>query len=252
VTTPPPKIKPLIVPRAGEAPPPKRRPRALVIVGAVGAAVAALALLTALTARPGDRSLYPGVAGQPKVTIYLVENGFHSDLVLPRAALFARPHPAALAAAAATDKPWVSIGWGDAGFFTGGGVGLGRALDGLRALLAPENRSLVRMEGLPDSPDRLYAGGVRRIELTSAGLEQAITRVDRSLSLETDGQPQRAKAASAPDTAFFKSVEHFNLTHLCNHWTAELLNAAGLPVTPVIDTLPIGLTADLSLRAGVK
>ena len=54
-----------------------------------------------------------------------------------------------------------------------------------------------------------------------------------------------------PDEAFFASVERFSLVHLCNDWTAELLNAAGLPTTPVLDTLPAGLWLDLQLRAGL-
>lgn len=247
MTTPPPKITPLIVPRASETRRPSP-PRWLIVVGLV---VLALVLAVAATARPGDPSLYPGGAGQAKTTIYLVENGFHSDLVVPRAALFAKPHPAALAAAMATDKPWIAIGWGDAKYYSSRGVSLGRAFSGLRALLLPGNRSVVHIEGFAASPDHLYADGVRAITVTDAGLEKVIARVDRSLDM-ADGQPQRAQAPHGADVGFFDSVEHFSLLHLCNHWTAELLNAAGLPVTPVIDTLPAGLGLDLRVRAGVK
>ena len=48
---------------------------------------------------------------------------------------------------------------------------------------------------------------------------------------------------------FFVSGEGFSLVHLCNHWEAELLHAAGLPTTPVLDTLPAGLVLDLKLRS---
>ena len=249
MSTPPPKIKPLIVPRASEAPPKPPLPVALIAAAAV---VVLLVLFVAFTARPGDQRLYPGASGQAKTTIYLVENGFHSDLVIPRSALFAKPHPAALATAAATDKPWVAIGWGDARFYSSQGFGLGRLFSGLRALLLPGNSSVVHIAGLGNSPDHVYAGGVRAIQVTEAGLEQALARVDKSLDMDSDGQPQRSQAPHAADEGFFKSVEHFSLVHLCNHWTADLLNAAGLPTTPVIDTLPVGLGLDLSLRAGVK
>ena len=248
MSTPPPKIKPLIVPRASEAKPPS--PPLGLIVG--GALVVALVLFMTLTARPGDRNLYPGATGQARTTIYLVDNGFHSDLVLPREALFAKPHPAALAAAMATDKPWIAIGWGDARFYSQQGFGLGRLFSGLRALLLPGNRSVVHIEGLASSPDRVYASGVRPIQVTNTGLEHALARIDRSLDTESDGQPQRAQTPHPADAGFFRSVEHFSLVHLCNHWTADLLDAAGLPTTPVIDTLPAGLALDLKLRAGVK
>jgi len=65
------------------------------------------------------------------------------------------------------------------------------------------------------------------------------------------GAPTMSPIHRDPGEAFFASRERFSLLHLCNHWTAELLNAAGLPVTPVLDTLPAGLGVDLRLRAGV-
>ncbi len=245
--TPPPKIEPLIVPRASELKPPLW-PRVLIGLGVL---LLALVMFTLFTSRPGDPRLYPGGQGVAKTTIYLVENGFHSDLVVPRAALFAKPHAAALAAASATDKPWVSIGWGDAKFYTQRGFGVARLFSGLRSLLLPTNRSVVHIEGLASSPDRVYARA-RPIAITDAGLERALSRVDKSLALDPDGQPQRSDAPRQPDEGFFRSVEPFSLLHLCNHWTADLLDAAGLPTTPVIDTLPAGLQWDLSLRAGVK
>lgn len=246
--TPVPKVEPLIVPRASEIPP-SRWPLALMIIGVL---IAALVLFTIFTARPGDSRLYPGAAGEAKTTVYLVENGFHSNLVVPREALFAKPHAAALAAAMATDKAWVSIGWGDAKFYTHQGFGVLRALSGLRSLLMPGNRAVVHMEGLASTPDRVYAGGVHPLQVSAAGLERILGRVDKSLAVDSDGQPQRTDGPRTPDEGFFHSIEHFSLTHLCNHWTADLLDAAGLPTTPVLDTLPIGLELDLSLRAGVK
>jgi len=65
------------------------------------------------------------------------------------------------------------------------------------------------------------------------------------------GAPVMAPIRRVKDEAFFASRERFSALHLCNHWTAELLHAAGLPVTPVLDALPIGLGLDLRLRAGV-
>ena len=40
-------------------------------------------------------------------------------------------------------------------------------------------------------------------------------------------------ARPGDDARFFSSRETFWVGHLCNHWTAELLSAAGLPVRPL-------------------
>jgi hypothetical protein len=49
---------------------------------------------------------------------------------------------------------------------------------------------------------------------------------------------------------FFRAVGTFHLFRVCNHWTADLLDAAGVPTAPVLATLPRGLLWDLSARAG--
>jgi len=220
---------------------------------AVLAIVAALAAWIVLTARPGDPSLYPPPAADVAVSLYLIDNGFHSDVALPRQALMLRPHALARAAAVTSQNPWIVIGWGDAHFYSGTGFSTARARDALRALFWPDNASVVRLEGIARRPDIYYvAGAVKVIRLSPAGVERLLDRADRSLVVGPDGAPVRARTHTDPDEAFFQSGETFSILHLCNHWTAELLNAAGLPTAPVIDTLPAGLKLDLRLRSGVR
>ena len=84
-----------------------------------------------------------------------------------------------------------------------------------------------------------------------AGLAALMARVDRSFALTKAGAPIPLPVTRYPDEAFFASVEPFSAIHVCNDWTAELLDAAGLPTTPVLDTLPAGLWLDLKLRSGL-
>ena len=86
--------------------------------------------------------------------------------------------------------------------------------------------------------------------LSAEGFERMLVRMERSMTL-ADGSPVRARAQTTPDEVFFDSVEHFSILRLCNHWTADMLAAGGLPTTPVLDGLAPGLMADLALRAGV-
>ena len=208
-----------------------------------------LLLTTLATARPANPALYPPRPGDAQ-TIFLVDNGFHTDLVVPRAAVAAHGGPIAAAAARTGGDPWVMIGWGDARFYEATSPWQGRLLDALRAALGGR-LTVVHLEGVWASPDQVWNSGVRRIPVSSAGLAALLARADRAFVLGPDGAPQLIPATRDPYEAFFRSGEGFSLLHLCNHWTAELLNAAGLPTTPVLDTLPAGLGLDLQLRAGL-
>jgi uncharacterized protein (TIGR02117 family) len=217
--------------------------------GAVAGAVAlSLLLLTLATAKGGDPALYPAKPGQG-VTVYLVDNGWHSDIAVPTAAIEARGDALAAAARQTSPAPWMLIGWGDAGFYEASSPALSRIPEGLAALLGGRP-TVVHLEGAFAAPDRTWGRGVRPITLSGAGLAALLARVDRALVLNDTGGPMVAPIHRVKDEAFFASDERFSALHLCNHWTGDLLNAAGLPVTPVLDTLPTGLALDLQLRAG--
>ena len=208
-----------------------------------------LLVLTLATAKSRDPALYPAKPGEAQ-TIFLIDNGFHSDIALPRAAIVAHGGPLAAAAALTSPDPWIMIGWGDARFYEATSPWQGRILDGLRALLGGRP-TVVHLEGIWEAPDLAWRSGVHRIAVSPAGLAALLARADRAFALGPDGAPQRIAAPHAPGEAYFASGEGFSLAHLCNHWAGELLHAAGLPTTPVLDTLPAGLVLDLKLRAGL-
>jgi uncharacterized protein (TIGR02117 family) len=206
-------------------------------------------VLILATAKSGDPTLYPAAAGASRTTIYLIDNDFHSDLALPRQALAGAP-ALARAAAMTTNAPWILVGWGDQRFYEGQGVSLERAGEAARALFWPGNGAVVHLEGIADQPDMAFVNEhARAIELSNAGLSRLVARVDRSLATDAKGAPEPAPGSAWADEAFFVSGERFDLFHQCNHWTAEALNAAGLPVSLALDTLPAGLRLDLDLRS---
>ena len=205
---------------------------------------------TVVTARPGDRAIYPAVA--PAQTVYVINNGFHTDIAVPAKALAQRGGALAQAAAAVPPDPWMVIGWGDASFYTARGISPARVGDGLRALFRPGNPSVIRIFGVSRDPAQAYApGAATPVALSEAGLARLLDRMEASMSI-SHGAPVRARTQTTPDEVFFDSVEHFSLLRMCNHWTADMLAAGGLPTTPMLDGLAPGLMADLSLRAGVR
>ena len=213
-------------------------------------AVVALFILGAgLTARHGDRRLYPAKADG--ITVYVLNNGFHSDIALPADQVLARGGVLAEAGRAAGDKRWLVYGWGDAGFYTQTGSSAARVVDGLRALLRPGNPSVIRVFGVNATPDKAFADPIAApIVLSPAGFDALARHMETSFTLK--GGAPVATPVMANIGAFFQSREHFSIARLCNNWTADQLAAAGLPTTPMIDGLAPVLALDLRLRAGVK
>ena len=68
---------------------------------------------------------------------------------------------------------------------------------------------------------------------------------------ESGALPDLGRGLYGP-SLFYPANGHFSIFKVCNHWIADLLDAAGLPVAPVLATLPSGLILDLRWRAGLK
>lgn len=201
---------------------------AFVAAGAVGA----LAALWTWTA-PGDPALWPARAAASGVEISLLNNGFHTDLAVPRAALEARGGPLAEAVRGLPPGGWILIGWGDAKFYVDQSPIGDRLPDGARAFFRPGNPSVLMLDPAQRDPRETFAADSRRdFRLSQAGFEAMAARIESSLDLST-GTPRVAAARAGDDARFFASREHFSIGHLCNHWTAGVLNAAGMSIRPV-------------------
>lgn len=191
-----------------------------------------IAALWTLT-RPGDPALYPATPGEAGVTVYLLDNGFHTDLAVPRAALMEGGGALAEATVSLAPGDWVLVGWGDATFYVDQSPISGRLVDGARAFFRPGNASVVMLDPEARDPARRFRAEDRQaLRLSSAGMAALRERVEASLMTDATGRPVLAAARAGDDARFFQSRETFWIGHLCNHWTAELLSAAGLPVRP--------------------
>ncbi len=197
----------------------------------VGGAIGALAALWTWTA-PGDAGLWPPADGSDVVEAHLLDNGFHTDLALPRAALEARDGPLAEAVRSLPPGDWILIGWGDAKFYVDQSPIHHRLPDGARAFFRPGNASVLMLDPAQRPPSALSReNGRRGLRLTQAGFDAVASRIEGSLDLSRGG-PRVAAVRAGDDARFFASRETFSIAHLCNHWTAGVLNAGGLPVRP--------------------
>ncbi|WP_312685123.1 DUF2459 domain-containing protein [Brevundimonas nasdae] len=189
-------------------------------------------LITALLTWTTPGRLHP--ADQKNaVTVMVLDNGFHTDLAVPRQALMRHGGPLAQAVASLAPGDWVLIGWGDARFYVDQSPISARLPDGARAFFRPGNPSVVMLNPQGGDPRSRYAAHERAaLTLAPADFDRMAARIEASLDLSS-GAPRVAAARPGDDARFFASRETFSILHLCNHWTAGVLNAGGVSVRPV-------------------
>jgi uncharacterized protein (TIGR02117 family) len=164
----------------------------------------------------------------------VLNNGFHTDLALPRAALEGRPGPLGETVRALPPGDWILIGWGDARFYVDQSPIEDRLLDGVRAFFRPGNASVLMLDPhVGDPRARVRDDRVRALPLTAGDLDALGARIEGSLDLGRGGAPRLAAARPGDDARFFAARGRFWILNLCNNWTARTLNAAGLPVRPL-------------------
>ena len=224
--------------------------------------VVAVALFVAAaiaTARSGDRSLWPPRPGAPTTTIFIVSHGYHAGVLLPQEPLAEAARRRGLSALGPVATRFagferLEIGWGDERFYrevpTAGSLSIGFAL---RALLRPGNASVLHVVGVDDDPRAAFAySDLVRIDLGPESFDRLADKLDAAFARDAGGAPQELGAGLYGVSRFFRANGAFHLFSVCNHWTAGLIDAAGIPTAPVLATLPWGLMLDLKWRSGLS
>jgi len=213
-----------------------------------------------VTARPGDPNVYPPAPGAGAVEIFVVNHGYHTGIVLPRTGaveVAARHNLTAVAAMATRFAAFTAleIGWGDEGFYraapTISAVTVPMAL---RALFRPGNPSVLHVVGLNESPAVVFGNSeLVPIRLSMDGFARMMAMLDASFAHSERGEPlgDLGPGLYGP-SLFFRAVGAFHIFNVCNHWVARLLDAAGVPTSPLLSLAPAGLLLDLRWRSGLR
>jgi uncharacterized protein (TIGR02117 family) len=210
-----------------------------------------------IKARPADPMLWPP-RDERIVDVYVISNGYHAGLALPRDKLaeFASGHgyPALIAVTqrfAAFD--WIEFGWGEREFYRSvpaiGDIDLWLAL---RALFHPDNKSVVHAVGISGEPTQAFQAEMIKVPLSWNGFDRMLAKLDETFVAPQNGAlPDLGRGLYGP-SLFYPANGSFGITRVCNHWIGDLLAAAGLPSNPVLATLPQGLLFNLRWRAGLR
>lgn len=224
-----------------------------VLAGLAVGLCALFAIATVWTARPGDPALYP-TREPDAATVLLVSHGWHSGLVLRRESVTGEGAGAALRNVATRFRAYTQLefGWGEARFYRA--TPTLAAFDwrlALSALFTPGgSEGVIQVVGLErPARDSFPSADIVPVRVSRAGLARLLARLEASFKL-TKNQPVDLGPGLYGPSLFYEANGRFSYANVCNHWAADLLDAAGVPTTPVLDTHPLGLLADLRWRAG--
>ena len=85
---------------------------------------------------------------------------------------------------------------------------------------------------------------------TQTGFDRLASTINNTFAATADSPLDEIGPGLYGPSLFFRAHGNFHLFHVCNHFVADVLDAAGVPTTPVVATLTQGLLWDLRRRAG--
>ena len=184
---------------------------------------------------PVSETLVPSESELRK-TIYLVDHGYHTTIVLRRADI---PDNIRLKLGSFFDMEYLEVGWGD--------MDLYQMPDPvpleifLKAALLP-TASVLHIVGFNDQvPDYFPNYEIIRIELSAAGFERLTRKIASSFASDKAGNITSLRPGIYGNSHFYLSREIYTLFNTCNVWNARALRIAGLPITPATTVRVEGL-----------
>lgn len=157
----------------------------------------------------------------------IVSNGWHTAIVVERAHLAATgllPE-----ADDFPDAAFLEFGWGDHVYYQAKNKTLGMTLDA--ALTATP--AVMHMAGLVRPPELTYANvEVVHIVLSQNGFLGLARAIADDFDRPEGGRAERVSRGLYLDSNFYNARGAFHLFNTCNTWTARMLRASGVNLSP--------------------
>lgn len=193
----------------------------------VATALAWLVCAAWLTACAAVAPLPPADQGPRSHAVRVVSNGWHTAIVIGRAELIATgllPE--------ADDFPqarFLEFGWGDRVYYPAREPTIGMALG---AALTP-TPAVMHMAGLSRPPELTYLDGeVAPLALSQAGFRRLAAALAGTFERPAGGRAKPVSRGLYPDSHFYHAQGSFHLFNTCNTWTARMLRAGGVTLSP--------------------
>lgn len=165
-----------------------------------------------------------GETGSDQVAIFVTSNGWHSEIVVPRALL---PAGAIPEVADFPDAAYFSFGWGDETYYPAPRKTIGMTLS---AAILP-TPSVVHLAGLQAHPSAVFpADEVVELRLTREGFRHLVTYLDGSFARQAQEPRRPVTPGLYRFSRFYPATGKFHLFNTCNTWTARGLQQGGLSI----------------------
>jgi len=159
-------------------------------------------------------------------SVYVVDNGWHTAIVVPGPALRAAgllPEAEDFPAAA-----YLEFGWGDRVYYPAKDPGLAMALE---AALSP-TPAVMHVAGLAAPPMQLPEGNqVVSLTLTQSGLRSMLGAIAGEFTRPDGKRAAPLSPGLYPQSKFYEAEGAFHLFNTCNTWTARMLQAGGVALS---------------------
>ena len=166
-------------------------------------------------------SLHPPGTGEPYKSVYVVDHGLHTAVVVERADIPQGVWPANNDYAA---FKYAEVGWGPDEIFQAPHLTVGLIL---KALFWP-NRAVLLLDGYDSMPAQRSGPNdtVIEVKLSTKGFERLCDYVQKTHALDGRGQ------AICLGRNFYQARGTYWALNNCDNWTASALRSAGCPITP--------------------
>jgi uncharacterized protein (TIGR02117 family) len=165
--------------------------------------------------------------GRGSMPVYVVSDGWHTGLVLPRGVLRG-PWPEQAGVAASR---YVEVGWGDKAMYLAE-QGTTRLVWGAAF---GSTGSAMRVAPFDVSVAQQFAGfEVLEVRLAPRALDELSRFVAASFAHDRDGKLVLLTRKEADLSAFYLSTGRYHAFNTCNTWVARALRMAGCPIHPIL------------------
>ena len=188
-----------------------------------------------------------GDGGPRSRLIQVASNGWHTAIVVPAPDLAATgllPETADF-----PDAVFLEFGWGDRVYYPAKEKTLGMTL---AAALTP-TPAVMHMAGLAAPPDHRGTGlEVISVALTEGGFLNLVEALAAGFERPGGARARAISRGLYPDSRFYNALGEFHLFNTCNTWTARMLRAGGLALSPSGIVTADGLMARLRAALAVE